>query len=282
MSTISEQIEQAVVQLAQCSESARLDAQLLMAYTLHKDQTYLHTWPDRTLTEAEQENFEQLVGRRLQGEPIAHILGQRAFWTLDLKVTPATLIPRPDTELLVELALQRIPPQVSFQIADLGTGSGAIALALAKERPACQLLATDQSVAALQVAQENAEHNHVHNIEFVQSDWFSALGECRFDMIVSNPPYICDNDPHLQQGDVRFEPRSALTAGADGLKDIRIIVDQALQFLKPSGLLLIEHGFDQAATVCALLQQAGYQQVADFQDYAGNPRVAIGQKSSSC
>lgn len=280
--TFQQTLDEAVTQLVNVSDSPLLDAQLLLAHVTAKHTTYFYTWPDKQISDEEALDFQKLLVRRAKGEPIAHILGEREFWSLKLKVTSATLIPRPDTELLVELALQRIPADAEWQIVDLGTGSGAIALAIASERPLCHLVATDQSVDALTVAKENAARNKIENVEFLHSDWFAELTHRQFEMVVSNPPYICDNDPHLQQGDVRFEPRTALTSGADGLKDIRIIIQHSFAHLTPEGLLLIEHGYDQAEAVSKLLAQAGFEQVDDFQDYAGNPRVAVGRKSSNC
>ncbi|MGD8577562.1 MAG: peptide chain release factor N(5)-glutamine methyltransferase, partial [Thiohalophilus sp.] len=219
--TVGELLEQAQQRLQSLSNSPRLDSELLLARVLQQSRTWLHTWPDKALNDNTRQAFEQLLLRRLRGEPVAHILGDQAFWSLSLQISPATLIPRPDTERLVELALERIPTETDWAIADLGTGSGAIALALASERPRCHLLACDRSAEALSVAQNNAERLGLMNITFVHADWLKDVPrDKRFDMIVSNPPYICDTDPHLDQGDVRFEPREALTAGADGLNAI--------------------------------------------------------------
>ena len=274
--TVGELLEQAQQRLQSLSNSPRLDSELLLARVLQQSRTWLHTWPDKPLDDDMQQTFEQLLQRRLRGEPIAHILGEQAFWSLSLQVSAATLIPRPDTERLVELALERIPTETDWFIADLGTGSGAIALALASERPKCHLLASDRSADTLGVAQHNAERLGLTNITFVQADWLKDIPrDNRFDMIVSNPPYICEADPHLDQGDVRFEPREALTAGADGLNAIRTIITQAQQYLKPGGWLLLEHGYDQGDAVQKLLNLAGYTEVADFIDYGGNPRVAV-------
>jgi release factor glutamine methyltransferase len=277
--TIQQVLATAVAQLTQQPELARLDAELLLAHVLHKPRIWLHTWPEYELTAEQALEFEQLVARRAEGEPVAHLLGQQEFWSLDLVVTPDTLIPRPETERLVELALDRIPSEAAWQIVDLGTGSGAIALALARERPGCRILATDRSAAALAVAHNNAQRHGLGNVTFRQGDWFEALqGEADFDMIVSNPPYIKENDPHLQQGDVRFEPTTALQAGRRGLDDLQHLIREALPHLKPGGWLLLEHGYDQATEVMHLLQQAGYQQVHDYPDLAEQPRVAAGCK----
>lgn len=277
--TVSELLADAHRRLRGISDSARLDSELLLAHVLQQSRTWLHTWPKKTLNAQQQSAFEALLQRRVQGEPVAHILGEQDFWSLRLQVSPATLIPRPDTERLVELALERIPPDADWAIADLGTGSGAIALALASERPRCRVTGSDHSVEALDIARRNAEHLGLRNVQFIQSDWLADIPVREgFEMIVSNPPYVCENDPHLAQGDVRFEPRGALAAGADGLDAIRQLVYQAPDYLKPGGWLLLEHGYDQAETVQNLLSRAGFVKVADFIDYGGNPRVGVGQR----
>jgi len=280
MTMLSRLIDESVKQLEQSSESARLDIELLLCSILKKDRSFLRAWPEHELKQEQLTSFQQLLEQRLAGKPIAHILGERGFWSLDLKVTKDTLIPRPDTERLVELALELIPNKSQWEILDLGTGTGAIALSLAKEHPSCFITATDQSQAALDIAKQNAQDNDILNIEFIQSDWFLKLENQRFDMIVSNPPYIKDNDPHLQQGDVRFEPLSALTSGEDGLDDIRRIVAGSQQHLKQNGVLLIEHGYDQADSVCDLLSKANFSKVENFRDDNGVPRVSIGYISN--
>lgn len=276
MQTIKENLISSTSQLSLVSDSAKLDSELLLAFILKKPRSYLYAWEDEKISDKNQSEFKRLLARRIKGEPIAHILGERGFWSLDLKVTADTLIPRPDTERLVELALDIIPQQAKWKILDMGTGTGAIALSLAKERPDCFVTATDQSLAALDVAKQNAQRNKISNIEFLQSDWFTKLESRQFDMIVSNPPYICNNDPHLQQGDVRFEPLSALTAGEDGLNAIRTIIKNSYQHLGHGAVLLLEHGYDQADAVCNLLKQANFSLVHNLQDYGGNPRVSIG------
>lgn len=258
------------------SDSARLDAELLLCAVLGKTRSYLYTWPEKVLSEEERLQYDALMARRATGEPVAHILGTRGFWSLQLQVTADTLIPRPETELLVEAALARLPDS-GGRVADLGTGSGAIALAIAVECPACEVVAVERSAAALAVAQENARCNHLVNVSFHQGSWYEPLNGQRFFMILSNPPYICADDPHLQQGDVRFEPITALTSGADGLDDIREIIAGAAEHLLPGGWLLLEHGYDQGATVCALLWAAGFVAVADLADLQGHGRVAVGQ-----
>ena len=272
---IMQLIEDATKQLQTISDSSHLDAELLLCSVLKKDRSFLKAWPEHEIEQQQLNSFQQLLKQRIQGRPVAHILGERGFWSLNLNVTPDTLIPRPDTERLVELALEIIPENAEWEILDLGTGTGAIALSLAKENPACHITATEKSIAALDVAKQNAEKNHISNIEFMQSDWFDKTGDQKFNMIVSNPPYIKENDPHLKQGDVRFEPLSALTSGTDGLDDIRIIIKNSSNHLTSNGVLLIEHGYEQADAVCDLLNAANFTQVRDFKDDNDNPRVAI-------
>ncbi len=279
MPSITQAIEDAIKQLKSVSDSSRLDAELLLCSVIKKDRAFLRGWPEQELDQQQLASFHKLLEQRLKGNPVAHILGERGFWSLNLKVTTDTLIPRPDTERLVELALERIPEKSQWKILDLGTGTGAIALSLAKEKPDCFITATDQSIAALDVAKQNAAENKISNIEFIQSNWFEKLiedGHQQFDMIVSNPPYIKENDPHLKQGDVRFEPLSALTSGEDGLNDIRTIIQKSQKHLKNTGVLLIEHGYDQADAVCELFKTANFTQVDHFEDYNGNPRVTAG------
>lgn len=258
------------------SGSARIETQCLLQQVLGVARAYLFAHPERILSEAEEETYQALLLRRLSGEPLAYILGTREFFGLNFNVTPATLIPRPDTELLVELALGRISrPQA--HVLDMGTGSGAIALAIAHQRPDAEVWACDASAAALAVARDNAQRLGIPNVHFIESDWFSALHGQRFDLIVSNPPYIAADDGHLSQGDVRFEPLTALASGADGLDDIRDIVGQAGAHLEMQGWLLLEHGYDQAARVRELLQASGFAKVFSAQDLSGIERCSGGQ-----
>lgn len=260
------------------SDSARLDAELLLAHVLAKSRTYLFTWPEVELSAPHFTEFQRLIEQRQQGRPIAYLIGYREFWGLTLNVNDATLIPRPETELLVELALEHLAPDKPARILDLGTGSGAIALALAKERPQTHVLAVDFSSAALAVAQENTQNLGISNVQFQTSSWFNALPKsAQFKLIVSNPPYIAEQDPHLSQGDVRFEPATALSSGADGLDALREIIQQAPYYLIPQGWLLVEHGYDQGAAVIDLLRAHQFKNIACLQDLAGHDRVSLGQ-----
>ncbi|MGL4892615.1 MAG: peptide chain release factor N(5)-glutamine methyltransferase [Aeromonas veronii] len=261
-------------------ESPRADADVLLCHLLDCRRSYLMTWPERELDAAQQATLQGWLARRLNGEPIAHLVGEREFWSLPLKVSPATLIPRPDTEVLVEQALTKIP-QGPCAVLDLGTGTGAIALALKSERPELDVWAVDRMADAAALARENSAALGLP-IEVRDGSWFEPLGEPgrdntpRFAVIVSNPPYIDGADPHLEQGDVRFEPRSALVADDAGLADIRHIVAQAPAYLLPDGWLLLEHGWDQGEAVRQLLRDGGYREVATVRDYGDNDRVTLG------
>ena len=260
------------------SPTPRLDAELLLAQALGKSRGYLHTWPERELEASQHERYQAALARRRSGEPVAYILGRQGFWSLDLDVASHTLIPRPDTELLVETALALLPA-TPLQVLDLGTGTGAIALALACERPAWQVTGVDRVPEAVALAQGNGIRLQLANARFAESCWFSALAGQRFQLIVSNPPYIAAADPHLSQGDVRFEPSSALVAGIDGLDDIRLIIELAPEHLLAGGWLLLEHGFDQAEAVRELLVQRGFATVESRRDLGGHQRISLGQWS---
>lgn len=260
------------------SDTVQLDAELLLAAALGKSRTYLYTWPEQVLSPSERSYFESVLERRVMGEPVAYILGTRDFWTLTLRVNRHVLIPRPETELLVETALALVTTQEAC-IADLGTGSGAIALAVASERPVWKVVATDMSGDALTVASDNASQLNIVNVEFRQGSWCDALPPQLFDLIVSNPPYIDAADAHLTQGDLRFEPHSALVAADDGLADIRTLCSQAPQCLKPGGWLLLEHGWTQGPTVAAILQSSGLETVRTLKDLNGNDRVSLGRRA---
>ena len=257
------------------SITARIEVQMLLQQVLGVNRAYLLAHPEQQLDETQQASYRALLQRRLAGEPLAYILGEREFFGLSFRVTPATLIPRPDTELLVELALQQLPQHGC--VLDLGTGSGAIALSIAHSRPDAQVTAVDASADALDVARENARRLNISNTRFVHSDWFTALAGEHYDLIVSNPPYIEDADAHLEQGDLRFEPRSALASGADGLDDIRRIVAGAQEHLDAGGWLMFEHGYDQAARARELLSASGYAGVFSARDLSGIERVSGGR-----
>lgn len=263
--------------LATVSDSPRLDAELLLAHALDESREYLY----RTLAECvpakAAAHYTALLENRAAHQPLAQILGQRDFWSFNLKVTADTLVPRPETELLVEQALSRIPRQMPQAIADLGTGTGAIAIAIARERPQCRVVATDLSHEALAVARHNASALEAGNISFHFGDWFAALNGERFALIVSNPPYIADDEWHETDAELGFEPRIALSGGRDGLVDIRCIISAAPAHLDSGGWLLLEHGFRQAAAVQGLLKQAGFEEITTLTDLAGQPRVTAGQ-----
>lgn len=254
---------------------SRIEAERLLAHVLGRSRAWLFAWPEFEPSAAQRACFEQLVDARRRGEPIAYLTGRREFWSLDLAVTPDVLIPRPETELLVELALARIAPDRDCVVADLGTGSGAIALALARERPRARVLATDASMAALAVARGNAERLGIANVAFAHGDWCAAIGDARFDLIVSNPPYIEAGDPHLGAGDLRYEPASALVSGSDGLDAIRAIVAAAPAHLVRGGWLLLEHGWDQAGRVHELLSAQDFADVHSMCDVGGHERVTL-------
>ncbi len=252
----------------------KLDAEALLAHALEKDRSYFRAWPEQEIEHQALKQFQQLVKRRAAGEPLAYLTGWREFWSLLLQVSPATLIPRPDTELLVEQALKIIPTDADWRIADLGTGSGAIALAIASERPSCHVIATDISTEALAVAQANAQRLNINNIEFRQGSWHEALqqGE-QFQLIASNPPYIDADDKHLQHDGLPHEPQNALTPGTDGLAAIRIIAAQMRTHLSTPNHLLLEHGYDQGSQVREILAQQGYTAIITHTDLGGNERM---------
>lgn len=266
-------LRDAIAALTASSPTPRLDAEVLLRHVTGSTPTGLIAGGDRPLAADDMRRLNELIAHRKHGEPIAYLTGEREFWSLRLKVTPATLIPRPETELLVEKALARVPLDARWNIADLGTGSGAIALAIAHERRHCRIYACDQSAAALDVARANAARLNIANIEFSHGDWLAPLARHTFEMVVSNPPYVRADDPHLNNGDVRFEPRTALTGGPDGLDAIRVIAQQAFTRLMPGGFLLLEHGHDQATAVAGILTGSGFCEIACHRDLAGHDRV---------
>lgn len=313
MTSVAKLLHHGAAQLLTVSDTPRLDAEVLLTHVTGLSRTYFRGWPERELPPEHVAEFQQLLDQRLTGHPIAHLIGTREFWSREFVVTPDVLIPRPETELLIEWVLRLIPKDQAAQIADLGTGSGAIAVSLALELPRSVITALDLSSAALQIAAENAARLGAKNIRFIQSDWFDAL-PCHetyyrnpeeakrnpgnaayfpritpeassgllpetFDLIVSNPPYIAEHDPHLNSGDVRFEPKLALTSGTDGLDAIRRIVQAAPSRLKPGGWLLFEHGYDQADRAGELLRTAGFVELESFVDLQGHYRVSGGRKA---
>lgn len=275
--TLQEFIQQATAELHNHSPTARLDIEVLTMHVCALNRAQLITRADTLLSAQQQQTLRTLLARRKTGVPVAYLTGEREFWSMALHVTPATLIPRPDTETLVEQALARIPLDATWRIADLGTGCGAIALALARERPRCQIVATDISTPALAVARGNAEHHGIVNITFRVGSWHLPLKAERFDMVVSNPPYLRADDVHLIKGDVQFEPRPALVAGEDGLEAIRSIAHHIKPSLNSGGWLILEHGFDQAHAVSEILRAEGYDRIQCYQDLAGHDRVSPGR-----
>ena len=268
-------LRQAASELS-ASESPKRDAEILLEFVTGKARTYLLAFGETQLSAEQEAQLATLLARRKTGEPVAHLVGEREFWSLPLYVSPATLIPRPDTECLVEQALSRLPAQ-ACRILDLGTGTGAIALALASERPDCEVTAVDVMPDAVALAQRNVARLGFPNVIVLQSSWFSALDNRTFGMIVSNPPYIDEHDPHLTQGDVRFEPLTALVAANEGLADIVHIVTTSRQHLLPGGWLLVEHGWTQGDAVRDVFIAAGYRAVETCRDYGGNDRLTLGQ-----
>ncbi len=260
------------------SDSARLDAELLLGVAIARPRSWLYTWPEHIPALPEQHLYLELLRRRQASEPVAYMTGRKEFWDLQLKINHDVLIPRPDTELLVETALDRLPKDESISVADLGTGSGAIALALASSRTNWKITATDQSVRALDLAQENAENLDIKNVSFFQGSWLAPLSGQSFDAILSNPPYIEKDDPHLQQGDVRFEPVHALVSEENGLADIHHIIISSPPYLKPSGWLMLEHGYQQGEQVRNFFASFSYSEIETLKDLAGHERVTIGRK----
>ncbi|MBT7905374.1 MAG: peptide chain release factor N(5)-glutamine methyltransferase [Porticoccaceae bacterium] len=267
-------------ELSPASDTALLDTELLLCHSLSVDRAWLKTWPDKILSAPDMQRFEKLFRRRLEGEPVAFIIGSQGFWTLDLKVSPHTLIPRPETELLVETAMQLELPNNS-QVLDLGTGTGAIALALASEYPQWQMTAVDVQASAVELAEQNRLACQLKNVTIYQSDWFAAVAnrqpQTLFNLIVSNPPYIEIDDAHLFEGDVRFEPASALVSGTQGLDDLQLVIGQSSGFLAPAGWLLVEHGHAQGLAVRDLFNEAGYVLVETRQDYNQLDRITLGR-----
>lgn len=277
MSHVADLLDWGRAQLGGSADAAG-EAGILLAHTLQKDRGWLFAWPEATVDDASETLYRELIERRAAGEPVAHLTGVRDFWSLPLSVDRHTLIPRPETEHLLEFVLDRLPGEKPLRVIDLGTGSGAIALALASERPAWHITATDRSTEALARARHNAIRLGLR-VDFVQANWLNGI-KGPFDLVISNPPYIADNDKHLQQGDLRFEPAGALASGPNGLNDIRIIIGQALSRLGPGGWLVMEHGFDQGDACRSLLQLADYRNTGTGRDLAGHDRYTYGMREN--
>lgn len=259
------------------SDSAGLDAELLLCSVLCCDRARLYARPEQGLSQTQAALFDERIERRAEGRPIAYLLGKKEFWSLELSVSKDTLIPRPETELLVEKALELLPAGCARRVLDAGAGSGAIAIAIARERPKSRIIAVDNSAAALAMARKNIAAHGLRRIKLIQADWLNFKHERQYDLIVSNPPYIAADDPHLQRGDLRFEPRAALVAGQDGLAAIRQLVPGAARHLKPGGWLLLEHGWRQGRAVRALFKAARFGRVGTLRDHNRLERVTCGQ-----
>ncbi len=277
-------IQQALLQasrdLSESSPSAMLDAQVLLSYVLGCNSAHLAAWPEKDLTKEQQSHYLRLIRQRQQGLPVAHLTGQREFWSLNFFVNNSTLIPRPETETLVEFILTKFNHRKNLKLLDMGTGTGAIAITIAKEKPEWNIIASDVSKDALQLARQNSEQHHTANILFIQSDWFENINAVNFDIIVSNPPYIASDDPHLQQGDVRFEPRSALTSGVVGMDDIELLCSHAAEHLNNNGWLIVEHGYNQAQQVAECFTKNGFGEIQQQRDLSGHVRMTAGSISS--
>jgi release factor glutamine methyltransferase len=271
--SIKQYLEDGTAILRSVSDSPRLDAELLMGMVLRKPRSFLHAWPEQQLSEHDAARFEALLRRRFSGEPIAYMTGIREFWSMPLRVTPAVLIPRPETELLVERALLRLPEDQETRVLDLGAGSGAVSLAIARERPLAQVIGVDISLAALELARANAQLQKIANVEFRESDWFDAVRGEKFNIVVGNPPYVAEDDPHLEQGDARFEPRLALDAGENGMNGFRAILERAHNYIVRQGWLLLEHGADQHMPLRRLMEAQHYHDITLHKDAAGRDRV---------
>lgn len=277
MTDIQTTLTTAIKLLTETSASALLDAEVILCHILGKSRSHLRAWPEKQLQTQQYKQFQTLLEQRHQGLPIAYITGSREFWSRDFKVNIDVLIPRPDTELLIELSLSLIAKKARVQLIDLGTGSGNIAITLAAERPDLDVYATDLSHKALNLAKLNAKTLKIKNIQFILSNWFDEIKPSKFDLVITNPPYIASNDPHLLEGDIRFEPECALISANRGLQDIKKISYYARRYLKENGTLLIEHGFDQQSAVQAIFKSYHYHNIKTHIDLSGNPRVTVGQ-----
>lgn len=278
---IGETLLAATQRLQASSGSARIDAEILLCHVLSCNTAHLAAWPEKNLSLEQTQQFDQLITKRESGTPVAYLTGRREFWSLELDVSADILIPRPETETLVEFVLEHFSQQKNMHVVDLGTGSGAIALAIAHEHPDWKITATDISQDALTVAQKNADKHQIKNIEFRISHWFDALKDQSFDIIISNPPYVAENDPHLSDGDVRFEPASALVSGINGMDDIKAITTEVARYLKHNGWLILEHGYDQKKQVLDCFKAAGFKTIVQKSDLLNQPRMTAGRFSSS-
>ena len=278
-STIKHWLDWGVQELDSASDSPLIDARTLLGFVCQLTAVDLITKAHQTLAPALADNYRQMINKRKDGQPVAYLTGTKEFWSLKLKVSPDTLIPRPETELLVETAMQQLAKSSTANVLDLGTGSGAIALAIASECPEARVTATDYSPAALEIAEFNARSNNINNVHFVRSDWFEGLSGGTFNLIVSNPPYVAKGDVHLSQGDVRFEPQQALISGVQGLDDLKQIITRSIHYLSNQGWLMVEHGYDQCDSVAQLFNEAGFDQVENITDLNQQPRVTLGQRT---
>ena len=276
---IQQALQQASRDLSASSPSAMLDVQVLLSFVLRCNTAHLAAWPEKDLTKEQQSHYLQLIRQRLQGLPVAHLTGQREFWSLNFSVDNSTLIPRPETETLVEFILTNFTHRENMKLLDMGTGTGAIAITIANEKPEWQIVASDVSKEALKLARQNSEQHHTSNISFIQSDWFENITAVDFDIIVSNPPYVASDDPHLQQGDVRFEPLSALTSGIAGMDDIEHLCSHAAGHLNNNGWLIVEHGYNQAQQVAECFTKSGFSEIQQQQDISGHLRMTAGSLS---
>jgi len=273
---IQQALQQASQNLEQSSASPQLDAQILLSHLLHCNSAYLMTWPEKQLDHTQQSDYRQLIQQRQQGLPVAHLTGLREFWSLEFCINNSTLIPRPETETLIEFILQKFGARKTIKLLDLGTGSGAIAISIASEKPQWNIFASERSTQALQLARHNSQVHQTDNVRFIQSDWFNDITPSDFDIIVSNPPYIATNDPHLVTGDVRFEPQSALTSGQHGMDDIEHICQHAGQYLNDGAWLIVEHGYNQKQAVADCFTKNGFSDIEQQQDLSGHVRMTAG------
>ncbi len=279
MTTLAQALKQAVAEMRH-GEQAPLEAEVLLAHVLGKPRSHLHAWPDAELGPHRASRFAQLVRQRAAGEPIAYLTGRREFWSLEFEVSRATLIPRPETELLVEQALTLLPGDRELLVAELGTGSGAVAVALARERQRWRICASDRSAAALEIARRNAARLGAHNLAFLIGDWTEAFAERSLDAIISNPPYVAEQDPHLARGDLRFEPRSALAAGPSGLDALTRLIKDATRVLKADGRLFLEHAPEQTQALHNIMTDMGLDSLVTVRDLAGLERVTQAHKAA--